>query len=429
MKSKSKKKIYDVVYVGAGPATIFGLLKYWKSSDNILVLERGEPLPERTHLLFGFAGAGCFSDSKLVCDGRIKKFLSSEQFDAYAEEILQYYREFSGDDSLSWKVPPNRKSPSSKLYFISSKVCHVGTDRSRTTFKRIQDKLSPIIRFRKKVVSVKENPWGFTIKTSDGERFLARHLVLATGSRDFLLPKISTYFRLRSQVPYVQIGVRVETSFDFISRKLCSLVEDFYDFKVAMNTFRPTARWRTFCVNAKNAFVVVEDEGEYVSANGHAYHSDKNNNMINFGILGEIHWALPLHLQIFIARKVNKQGKLLAQNIDDFLNREPSSSLEVPSTVPEHRYYLGNLWECFPPEVCVGLRDFLTEFLKHFPFKGHFFAPEINLVHPVVDCNNKLEVYPNLFVIGDVMITRSIVDAGVSGMVVARELQNRGIWR
>ena len=60
--------IFDLTFVGAGPSTIMALLKLTENNynGNILVLEKGKSLDTRqpNEVINGFAGAGCFSDSK-----------------------------------------------------------------------------------------------------------------------------------------------------------------------------------------------------------------------------------------------------------------------------------------------------------------------------------------------------------------------------
>ena len=66
---------FDVIIVGGGPAGIFCAyeLKHLKPDLNILILEKGKrrPIDDKNNNLFGWGGAGAFSDGKLALTSKV----------------------------------------------------------------------------------------------------------------------------------------------------------------------------------------------------------------------------------------------------------------------------------------------------------------------------------------------------------------------
>lgn len=411
---------YNVIYIGSGPATIFSVLSH--PLPNSLIIEKGKPVEKRTNkdIIYGFGGAGTFSDSKLVCSGRITQLRPDIDFEKYAQMVLDYYNDFS-NATLDWKTPDPYEIPSDKLHLIKSKVCHVGSDRGRLIFRRMQEyienEICPIY-FEEEVVTITPYVNGFIVQT-DKSKYMTKKVVLATGTRDHILDDLAVKLDLKKKTNNIQIGVRVECPNTYMK----DLVDKFYDFKIAMKT--KDGYFRTFCVNSGAAYVAIEKDGNYVSANGHAYHHKPTTHLTNFGLLGQLSILLDKGQQIEMAQKINAgKGKVLAQNLKDFLAMKATKKqLNYTTTVDKNDYYLGNLWDVLDRNICEQLKDFIVELKKHYKLKGHLFAPEINLTNPIVETNRNLEIYPNLYVIGDIMITRSIVDAGVSGILLSETLK------
>jgi len=420
--------MYDVVYVGSGPATIFSVLEHPK--PNSLIIEKGSSIHtrDRKEVVYGFAGSGCWSDSKLIgSNGRVVdhlEALTQEDYNYYADRVLYWYNKFC-TEKLSWMEPDPYQIPSEKLFLIKSRVCHAGTDRGKQIFSAIEDYIQKnicTIRFNEEVVDLRPC-WDMAKECTIWEvvttkrKFRTAKVVLATGTRDHLLKKLSENYDLGSKTNAIQIGVRIEIP----NKYLKDMVDKFYDFKIAMNT--PLGYWRTFCVNSGAAYVAVERDGNYVSANGHAFANKESTGLTNFGILGALKIDLDQLKQIEMAIKVNAgTSKLLRQEIEDFVTNSPHTQFSSDTTVSKEDYRTGDLWEVLPTNICQELKEYIMELRKHFPMEGHFFAPEINITHPIMNTDQFFQVWDGLFVIGDVMITRSIVDAGTSGMIAGEAL-------
>jgi len=431
-------KTYDVIFVGFGPATIFSLLKF--PQKNCLVIEKGKSLNTRDNkeVLFGSGGAGAFSDSKLVNNpivgGDIKNIvnISDEEFYSLADDILNYYNHFNGNNTLrngpnwSWIPEDNYEIPSDKLKLLKSKVSHVGTDNSKRVFQSIEEHLKENhqINFEEEVIEIKpfsevhaynKREQFFTIITNKG-KYETKRVIIGVGKRSNLVENLKTELNLQSQNNLVQMGIRVECPNIYFKE----LISKFYDFKIVMKT--PLGRWRTFCCCGKKAYVTVEKCKEFISCNGAAVEGD--NGLINFGIMGELNLNWGTRKQIEVMQKVNNgTNKLLAQNIYDFIRGERSNELNFTTSLNSEDYRLDNIWKYYPVNVLTELRTFIEEIHKIEKFNGHFFAPEIKITNPLIKMSDKFEIYPGVHLIGDCSgYSRSIVQSGIIGMLVGKHL-------
>ncbi len=421
-------KTYQCLYIGFGPSVVFSILEH--PIKDSLVIEKGASLKNRNpkELLSGAGGAGAFSDSKLVSNimvgGDIGNIVNipDEEFNKLADKILEKYNDFS-DIKFDWMPDDPYEIKSEKLKLLKSRVCHIGTDRSKEIFQKmetfIQKEICPI-HFEEEVTDIleletKEGRF-FVIKTNK-ERYLTKRVVIGVGKRSNLVTNFVNQYGLESTNNLVQLGVRFEGPND----QMEELVKKFYDFKVVMQS--KLGRWRTFCCNAGAAYVAVEKSPEFVSANGHSYANKENTGLINFGLMGELKLDLTREQQIELVSKINKgERKLLAQTIEGFLTRS-IAKLEYKTTVPEEEYYLGNLWDYYPEEINNELKEFIEELQRVFGLHGHFYGPEVKLTNPLIKMSNKFEIYPDVFVIGDCSgYSRSIVQSGIIGMIVGEEL-------
>lgn len=447
-----ENKVFDIIYIGMGPGTIFSLLANPDlSKKKILVLEKGKSIENRNpkEVLFGSGGAGAFSDSKLVSNplvgGDIRNLINinDELFYNLSDDILNYYQKFSDHDCRSclvgkclfqWLPEDNYEIPSDKLKLLKSRVCHIGTDNSKMIFKNIEEYLKTKyeIHFEEEVLNIEpivldwhswdgktlKEPQGLKIVTSKRE-YLTKKVIIGVGKRSSLVTDLVKQLGLKSKNNLCQIGVRVETP---MNEKLQELVTKFYDFKIVQET--KLGRWRTFCCCAKDAYVAVEKNEEFVSANGAANSSKGNNGLVNFGIMGELNLNLSREKQIELMQKINDgTDKLLAQNINDFLTGLGSLQLNCVTTVSREEYRLANIWNYLPLEILWELRDFIWELKECFGIHGHFLAPEIKLTNPIIEMNGNFEIYPGIHLIGDCSgYTRSIIQSAITGILVGKYL-------
>ena len=437
--------IYDVIFVGSGPSAVFGILsKPELAKLKCLVIEKGDSIENRDHneVLYGFGGAGTYSDGKLVANpyvgGDIKDLLPDmwdEHFYDLSDQILETCKKFyTGDKPIdfSWMDEDNYEVPSEKLKLLKSKVCHIGTNTSRGIFlnmqKHIQENICPI-NFNEEVLEIKQvgirghfvDTPGYEIITNK-QTYYTERIVLALGKRGNLVQKLIKQFDLKYKSNKVQMGIRVEAPNIYLKE----LIKKFYDFKVVMPT--NLGRIRTFCAcgsEEKAAFVAVEKGKDFWSVNGHSYNDRPNNGLINFGVMASLNLDLDKDEQIKLMQKVNgdTEQKILAQNIEDFLQGVTTAQLNYTTSMNRQDYRLGNLWDYYPEEVCEDLCTYLREFKNNFKLEGHFFAPEIKLVNPLIEMISPFEICPGLYTVGDCSgYSRSIIQGGIIGIIVCKQL-------
>lgn len=419
-------KQYDIVYVGAGPATIFSLLKLLEGKNNlkIAVLEKGKGLENRprTEVCYGFAGAGAYSDCKLVNNievgGNLDRIVSEEDFNTYADEVLRSIQPFS-EELIKWTEPHTFDCGKTSLTFLQSKVCHVGTDRGTVLFKKIEDYLKTKVDlyFDTEVENIVETkPSGYNVYFGNNF-FHTNKVVLATGPRDFLLGKLIEKLGLKTTPNKVQMGIRVEV--DNSDGRFDKIIKANYDFKFVKKF--PKGRVRTFCANSGAAYIAEEkNDGMFTSYNGHAFKDPaKANKKVNFGIMCEFEEGLDKNTQIQICK-----------NINHFFSNNPYDLKDFKKFMDTVRFSAQSYSEpydiLYPKEMVEYIDAFITELSQVVSLEGaKFYIPEIKLRAPVLKVDRTLQVYPNLFLAGDVVISRSIVQAGISGILVAEELMKK----
>ena len=200
--------MYQYLYVGAGPATIFSVLHLLKNGckDSICILEGGKSIKVRpkNEITRGFAGGGLFSDSKLTSAldvGGIIPNLTEKELNLYSDEILKYINSF-GDGKLNWgdSTPFNTKD--STLEWNIHKTCHVGTDNGQVIYSKIEDYIQSqpnVDLFTEYEVKdiFKQDNGTFQVIAND-KSFEAKNLIIATGQKSTLPNYIREKFNFRT---------------------------------------------------------------------------------------------------------------------------------------------------------------------------------------------------------------------------------------
>jgi len=199
------------IVVGAGPAGLFAALTLARNGSPPILLERGQPVEERSrqvaafwkegaldpesNVQFGEGGAGTFSDGKLTT--RIG--------DPLVEHVIGVFAEFSGLGDLSREAKP-----------------HVGTDRLRRFCVRMREELQSLgalVRFGARVDEVETGAGTIrSVRLSTGEELSCRDLVLAIGhsARDTVRMLLARGVRMSAK-PFA-VGFRVEHPQELIDR-------------------------------------------------------------------------------------------------------------------------------------------------------------------------------------------------------------------
>ena len=201
----SQKSSKRVVVVGAGPCGLFSALALCEGGVDVVVLERGEKIEDRSRIVqtffdggefspecnvqFGEGGAGAFSDGKLNTGTKSER----------QEYVFRKFVECGAPESILYDAHP-----------------HIGTDRLKPTVKGIREKIISLggkFEFSAKVVDfILSNGEVKEVRYLQGgvtKSIACDYVVLATGhsARDiFALLKDKTSL---TQKPF-SVGVRIE---------------------------------------------------------------------------------------------------------------------------------------------------------------------------------------------------------------------------
>lgn len=403
---------YDLIYVGCGPSTIWSLLHLVKNNykGKVLVIEQGKDIENRpkTDIQRGYAGAGCFSDFKISFDptvgGSLAKKIPEADFEYYGNLVLKYLNDFL-DEKREWVKGKEYPCKNSDIIFVTSKVCHLGTDNGFNwgikTEKYLKEKFE--IHFEEQVIDINpikkinlEDNCYYEVITDKG-KYKTEKLVLATGPNDKLTKPLSEKMNLLSLPDHLQMGIRVESSNE--DGRWTDILAHNYDFK-----FRKTYEYgnvRTFCCNSYAAFIAQEtNNGAFISYNGHAYKDkEKFNNKVNFGVMCESELDLDKDEQISICKNINSK---LPDSPYKILDISKLRSTKMPKVVVDY------------------IIDFVKDLNKIVKIDDAvFYVPEIKLVNKRIRADKFGKIANNLYLIGDVITSRGILQSAATGLILA----------
>lgn len=423
---------FNLCYIGAGPSTMFSVLHLIKNNykGKICIIEKGKSLKYRlpNEVCNGSFGAGTYSDSKISKSlnvGGIIPNQTQEELDYFGDLLLKYINDFTLEDEekLKWDENEDFDTSSSNLKWEKNICCHVGSDRGRKIYKRIEDYLSNYVTFywEKEVLDVAElSNKKYQIMVSPVTNtpvIIADKVIIATGQRGSLPLKMVNNFNLTQTPRMLQLGIRVE---DIINPQYEKIIKANYDFK-----FNKTYKYsnievkvRTFCCNSGNAHVCAERPSEgYVAFNGHSFKQpDFTNHTVNYGIMCAVKGLNDLTSKEEQIEKMKGVNKLPTWEEDNFNlgGKEPVAKRLLLDGL-EH------LRGIYPDVVIDSIHEFTYQLNKVVDLsKAHYYYPEIKPSgsSPKVDENMETE-QKGLYMIGDCHNTNSIIKSAIEGFIFA----------
>lgn len=467
---------YDVLVIGAGPAGIFTALELDKQAPDVrvLIIDMGRDVdkracPERKtgvcakckvcSITSGWSGAGAFSDGKLSLSpevgGRITDYMPRET----AQELIHYADEYylgCGATTEVFGLDSQRvddiayEASRHRIRLIACPVRHLGTERAYKVLQEMYRRLEHRPNFTfwelSKAVDILAKDGkavGATIMKNDKElvTVYADYVIAAPGrgGAEWLTAQME-HLKIVTMNNEVDIGVRVEVP----NAVMDHLTRDLYEAKLVYYSDTYENKVRTFCMNPGGVVSGEIYEGQLAVVNGHSYGDSKlKTKNTNFAVLVSTSFTEPFNQPIeygrYIARLANMLtgNGIMVQRLGDLLQgrRTDWSRLEKSTTIPTMKGAVpGDLSYVLPARYLTSIVEALKAFDKLAP--GLYardtllYGVEVKFYSSKVKVDNNLETaVANLYAIGDgAGITRGLMQASVTGIVVARDIcAKRGI--
>ncbi len=469
---------FDCIVIGAGPAGIFTALELYErfSPDyRVLVVDEGLSIAKRAcparkngkcvrcdpcNIMSGWAGAGAFSDGKLSLSeevgGNITNYLPVDE----VRELINYadkkYLEFGAPPEVfglsDRKVEEiSYQCSRHNIHLVKCPVRHMGTEHSYEVLKRMYDYLAtvPGFSFIEKahadpIIDENGTAVGVTLKDSSGEtkQLAADYIVAAPGrgGADWL-NSIARAHNIKATNNEVDIGVRVEVP----NSVMDSLTTHLYEAKMVYYSDTFENKVRTFCMNPGG--IVSEEhynagfntfQKSIAVVNGHSYADAKlRTENTNFAMLVSTRFTEPFDQPIEYGRYIAQLGNMLTgggvivQRLGDLLlgRRTDDSRLRKSTTRPTLTTAVtGDLSFVLPHRHLTSIIEALKAFDKVAPGlyskNTLLYGVEVKFYSSKIDVSNRFETaVKNLYAIGDgAGITRGLMQASVTGVVVARDI-------
>jgi uncharacterized FAD-dependent dehydrogenase len=449
--NRIKKKTYDVIIVGAGPAGMFATYELLQKYPHlkIALVERGDRVENRkkTEAMTGFGGGGTFSDGKLHYTPVLshKKTLNLINISDYMKLVDYVDRTFT-EFGVDCEYFPKKSKRVDELVEIAQKndiklhirkLRHVGTDKLAKIIKKIQDYFDEkgvyIIDNQQVVnVSVKDGKC-LGVITKSGTKLKAKCTLIAPGRiGSKWLQDVCYENSIKYIFDKIEVGVRVEFP-ESVMREYSELT---YESIFEMRTKFFDDVVRTFCP-CPFGMVSIERYRGFVCVNGHT-NSKKDSKNSNFAFVTEIELTEPVENTTLYAKSIAEiattlgGGKPILQRLADLKagRRSTWNRINKSYVTPTLKDVTpGDISMAMPYRVTKNILEGLEKLDKIMPGINSgstlLYAPEVKYRGSRIVTDKKLETkVKGFFVAGDgAGVSGNIIGAAVTGVMAARGMK------
>jgi len=453
---------YDVIIVGAGPAGIFSALELTQKNNlNVLILDRGLDIDQRKcpssrgfecrhcepcAVLSGWGGAGAYSDGKLTLStevgGWLNQYVSQKELEAFVDYVDHVYLKYGADQTVYGGDAEtvdeiDRQASLAGLKLLHQRIRHMGTDECLEILRRMRKELGEKVVFQPKTDVqglIVENNVVKGVETVTGEKFFGKYVIIAPGRSGAEWLQTEAQLRgLKTVNNPVDVGVRVEV----LASVMEKLTKALYEPKLVYYSKQFDDQVRTFCVSPYGE-VTTESYDGVLTVNGQSYAERRTENT-NFAILVSTSFTEPFKEPIAYGKYVARLSNLLAggvmvQRLGDLVSGRRSTPERLSRSVVNptlKNATPGDLSFVLPYRYLSDIREMLQALDVIAPGVHSrdtlLYGIEVKFYSSHLQLSNTLETkVQNMFTIGDgAGVTRGLIQASASGVIVAREIIKR----